>query len=343
MFWRQFHYLRLMFFPEKRTRRMNLQLLRHGIRTRTGLQTGLRAAGFALASLMISTGLSAQTQVATHTQLSVARAKQVTLTAKVNAMTGSAASDGIVNFETASGSIGSATVENGVATLNVDALPPGTKSVTATYQGSEGLSASSTTAQADATTAPALPDFSITANPSSFSLNPGDFGTSTITITPISSFADMVTLSCSGLPNATVTCVFSPATPTPLNGNPVTSTLQIQTQAPSGTNNTSSLVGMTPGHIAVAVGIPGMLALVGMGTLRKRSGLNGQKLLGLAVLLAAGIFGMNGCAARYSYFHHPPSPNTGTVAGTYNITVAANANSGSNVISHSLNIVLTVK
>lgn len=322
---------------------MNLQLLRHGIRTRTGLQTGLRAAGFALASLMISTGLSAQTQVATHTQLSVASAKQITLTAKVNAMTGSAASGGTVNFETAAGSIGSATVENGVATLNVDALPPGTKNVTAVYQGSEGFSASSTTAQADATPAPVLPDFSIAASQSSFSLNPGDFATTVLTVTPIGAFADQVTLSCSGLPNSTVNCTFSPATPNPQNGNPATSTLQIQTQAPSGTNNTSNLTDMKPSHIAVAIGIPGMLALVGLGTLRKRSGLNGQKLLGLAALFAAGIFGMNGCAARYSYFHHPPSPNVGTTAGTYNITVAANASNGSNVISHTLNIVLTVK
>lgn len=321
---------------------MNLQLLRHGIRTRTGLQTGFRAAGFALASLMISTGLSAQTQVATHTQLSVASAKQITLTAKVNAMTGSAASGGTVNFQTAAGSLGSATVENGVATLNVDALPVGTKSVTATFQGGEGLSASSATAQADPAPAPVLPDFSIAASQSSFTVAPGAFATTVLTLTPVGTFADQVTLSCSGLPNATVTCTFSPATPTPLNGNPVTSTLQIQTQAPSGTNNTASLTGMTPSHIAVAIGIPGMLALVGLGTLRKRSGLNGHKLLGLAVLLAAGIFGMSGCAARYSYFHHPPSPNIGTAAGTYNITVAASANNGSNVISHTLNIVLTV-
>jgi hypothetical protein len=322
---------------------MNLQLLRHGIRTRTGLQTGLRAAGFALASLMVSTGLSAQAQVATHTQLSVASARQITLTAKVNAMTGSAASGGTVDFETAAGSIGSATVENGVATLNVDALPPGTKSVTAAYHGGEGLSASSTTAQADAAPAPVLPDFTIAASQSSFSVSPGAFSTTVLSITPVGTFADMVTLSCSGLPNTTVACIFSPATPTPLNGNPVTSTLQIQTQAPSGTNNASNLTGMKPSHIAVAIAIPGMLALVGLGTLRKRSGLSGQKLLGLAALLAAGIFGMGGCSARYSYFAHPPSPNIGTAAGTYNITVAASAANGSNVISHTLNVVLTVK
>lgn len=321
---------------------MNLQLSQHGTRTRAGFQTGFRIAGFALASLLISTGLIAQTQVATHMQLSVANGRQTTLTAHVNAMTGSAASGGTVDFKTSAGSIGSAVVQNGVATLNVDALPPGTKSVTAVFQGSNGLNASTATAQADAAPAPVLPDFSITASPSSMSLNPGAFGTSLITITPVGGFSQMVTLSCSGNPSTTSSCVFSPTTPTPVNGQSINSTLQIQTQAPSGTENAARLTGMKASHIAYAIAIPGLLALVGLGTLRKRSGLSGQKLLGLAALLAAGILGMSGCSARYDYFAHPPSPNSGIAAGTYNITVSAYANSGSGVLAHTLNFVLTV-
>jgi sugar lactone lactonase YvrE len=44
------------------------------------------------------------------------------------------------------------------------------------------------------------PDFTVSANPTSLTINPGDSGTSTITITPIAGFAQTVTFSSSGVP-----------------------------------------------------------------------------------------------------------------------------------------------
>ena len=329
---------------EQRIRRMNLQWLRDSNCTRTGI----KGAGLALAALMISTGGSAWAQVATRTQLSALHeglnsASQTVFTAKVADVSGNAVSSGTVSFETAKGSIGSAVVENGSATLRVDNLPPATTNVTAVYHGNDSYSSSTAQATAQADTS-SLPDFSITAAPTSLTLNPGDFGTVVLTITPLNGFANTVTLSCSGLPSAS-TCVFSPVTVTPLNGAVATSTLQIQTEAASGTN--SSLhepdLQSRSSRIAYAFVLPGLLAFAGLGAVRKRSGLAGLRILGFMALLAASGVGLTSCAARYNYFHKPPAANPGIAAGTYTITIAAYASNGTSVTSHNLSLTMTVK
>ena len=70
------------FEREQRIRRMNLQWLRHGNCTRTGM----RGAGLALAALMISTwtgvGASAWAQVATRIQLEASRTSSGTVTSR---------------------------------------------------------------------------------------------------------------------------------------------------------------------------------------------------------------------------------------------------------------------
>ena len=324
---------------------MNLQWLRRGTRTRTAIRT----VGLALAAWMISTGAGAWGQVTTRTQVSASRevrngAKQSVFTARVADISGNAVSSGVVSFETAKGSIGSAVVADGVATLSVDKLPQGTGAVTAVYQGAATFASSSASVQAQADATSALPDFSVTANPASVTVSPGQFGTITISIAPENGFSEMVTLSCSGQPS-TSTCAFSPTTLIPNNGAVVTSTLQIQTQGASGTNNTELKPDVLSGgkHIAYALVLPGMLALAGLGVLRRRSGLSGLRVLGFVALLAAGSLGLSSCAARYDYLNKPPAANPGISAGTYPITIAAYATNGSSVTSHTLSVTLVVK
>ena len=305
---------------------MNLQLSRLGITRLTGL------------AFIVSVLGLAQAQVTTHTQLSSAASDHgVTFTANVSDSVGNAATDGVVTFKNAQGaSLGSAFVKDGEATLTLDQQLSG--QVYAVYGGSSGFRASTVQAQVTGDAASSLPDFSITANPTSLNLSPGQYGTVVLTITPINGFNSMVTLSCSSPPAASA-CIFSPTTATPVNGNPVTSSLQITTQGSSG----AKLV--WPGHerTAYAIVLPGLLALAGLGALRKRSGLNGLSVLGLAVLLAASTVGLSACSQRYSYLNHPPTPNPGIAAGSYTITVAAYSNNGAAVTSHTLNIALTVK
>lgn len=303
---------------------MNLQFLRHSISRLTGLVVIFGILGFA------------QAQIATHTQLSSAVTDQgVTFTAHVSDSVGNPATDGVITLKNAQGtSLGSAFVTDGQASLTLNQRLSG--SVYAVYSGSQGFRFS--TAQADVTSdASTLPDFTITASPTSLSLSPGQYGTIVLTITPLNGFDNMVTLSCSGNPAAS-TCTFSPTTLTPINGNSVTSSLQITTQAASGALE-------WPGHSShtvYAVVLPGILAFIGLGAIRKRSGLHSLSVLGLALLLAAGTLGLTACSQRYDYLHHPPEANPGIAAGNYTVTVAAYSNNGASVTSHTLNIALTI-
>ena len=312
---------------------MSLQFLKYGIGTRA-----VKAAGWVLAVLTMAAVASAQ--VATRTHLAVSsEGRQATLTAKVADVAGNPASDGTVSFETAKGSVGSAFVENGSATLQLDKLPKDTRTVTAVYSGSEGYAASAASASADPD-ASTLPDFDLTASPTTLNLSPGQFGTVLVTVTPQNGFNDMVTLSCANVP-AAAKCVFSPTTITPLTTSAASSTLQIQTQAASGT---STMLGKPPSTVALAIVLPGILALVGLGTLRKRSGIGALRVIGLLALLTASGLGLGACSARYGYLNHPPSGNPGTAAGTYTITLSGYASiNGTSVTGHSLNVTMTVK
>jgi hypothetical protein len=305
---------------------MNLQLSRHGIIRLTGL-----------AFIVSILGL-AQAQVTTHTQFSSTPSDHgVTFTANVSDSAGNAATDGIVTFENAQGaSLGSAFVKDGEATLTLDQQLSG--QVYAIYSGSSGFRTSTAHAQVTSDAASSLPDFSITASPTSLNLSPGQYGTIVLTITPINGFNNMVTLSCSSPPPASA-CIFSPTTVTPVTGNPVTSSLQITTQGSSG----ATLVWPGRQRTAYAIVLPGLLALAGLGALRKRSGLNALSVVGLAALLAGSALGLSACSQRYDYLNHPPVANPGIAAGSYTITVAAYSNNGAAVNSHTLNIALTVQ
>jgi hypothetical protein len=314
---------------------MNLQFLRRGIGIRPA-----KAAGLVLAVWLAGAGASVWAQMATRTHVSFAPiGNGATFTAKVGDITGHPATDGTVSFATERGSLGSAVVKDGEATLTVDKLPQGMRSVTAAYSGSAGFAASAASANASADQSE-LPDFSLTANTTSPSVNPGDYANITVTVTPENGFNDMVTLSCSGVPPS-AKCVFNPTTLTPLTMAPVSSTLQIQTQAASGPG---SMLERSPSTIAYAIVLPGALALVGLGALRRRSGFAGLRVLGIMALLAASGLGLSGCSQRYGYLNHPPSGNPGIAAGTYTIVVSGYASlNGTSVVGHSLNITLTVK
>jgi hypothetical protein len=188
-----------------------------------------------------------------------------------------------------------------------------------------------------------VPDFAITANPSSVTVAPGQYGTTTLTITPENGFAEQVSLSCSNLP-AQATCVFSPVTGNTTSGAFNTS-LELQTQAPSGAIEAPDFGLASGGHTTLAWALPGMLALAGVASLRKRAlrGVSHTQVMGLALLLVAGSLGLGGCSQRYGYLHHPPQVSTGTLAGTYTIVVSAAGNNGSAVTSHTINVSLVVQ
>lgn len=264
-------------------------------------------------------------QVATRTQLSSqASGSTLSLTAKVADVQGAPMSEGSVSFETAKGSLGSVFVKDGTATLNLTNPPQWAKTVTAVYHGDQAFTNSSASTGVSADATGTVPGFTVTASPSSLSLTPGQFGTINLTVTSQNGFSETVNLSCSGLPGGS-DCVFNPVVATPPANNSVNSALQITTQAASGVNAKNGSPG-NPGLVFAAV-VPGVLALAGIGAIRRKN-YRALRVLGLTMLLAAGMLGLTACNVRYRYLHYQPSPNPGTAAGSYTIVVAAYSTNG---------------
>ena len=140
-------------------------------------------------------------------------------------------------------SIGAAFLDSeGRATFTAAALPTGEQKITAVYEGDGNFEASNSAPAVVNSAASGVPGFTLTASNASLSVAAGNTATTVLTATPENGFNQAVSLSCSGVPYATVTCVFSPsqvtpgaATPTAPNGTPAISTLSILTTAPSGT------------------------------------------------------------------------------------------------------------
>ncbi len=125
------------------------------------------------------------------------------------------------------------------------------------------------------------------------------------------------------------------------NGSTAISTLNIQTQAPSG-----KALGLpnrdSRSSPLYALLFPGAVALIGLGLLRKRTS-SALRVLGLALFLVGCSTGLGGCAARYNYFHKPPAGNPGTTLGTSTIAIQGSgvASSGT-LVTASTQITLTV-
>jgi len=286
-----------------------------------------------LASLLLTASVGwAQSQVATRTQVTAAReaGAVLTLKAQVGGAAGETVNEGSVSFETAKGSLGSVFVHDGTATLELTNAPAWARSVTAVYHGDAAF-ASSTANAAVPEQASGLPGFTVTASPSSLTLPAGQYGTINLTITSQNGFSEAVNLSCSGLP-ADSTCNFNPVVATPPANGSTVSALQLTTTARSGKTSqlTSPMQAPGSGHgsgLAYALVIPGVLALAGIGAIRRRN-YGALRVVGLVLLLGAGALGLTSCAQRYRYLHYPPTPNFGTAAGNYTIVLSAYSTNG---------------
>ena len=163
------------------------------------------------------------------------------------------------------------------------------------------------------------PDFSVAATPASSTVAAGQYGTTSISVTPAHGFNSTVSFSCSGLPTG-ATCIFSPQTVTPSAGVAST-TLNVTT------NLSMAAIRRSAGPLfpfsALAV------VVCCLGWKRRRM----VQILPLIVVGAIVLSLLNGCGSGNS-----GGGSTGPQSATYTITV--NATSGSLV--HSTPFTLTV-
>lgn len=268
---------------------------------------------------------------------------------------------GSVSFMNGEHSIGAAFLDDqGRATLSVAALPGGEQKITAVYQGDDSFEAATSTPAAVTPEATGVPGFTLSASTSSLSVVAGNTVSTVITATPQNGFNQAVSLSCSGVPYATVTCVFTPAQVTPgaataanPDGTPVISTLAIQTTAYSGGElrepgfRRPGLAGSHDTFYAIAA--PGIFALAGLGLTRRRWGQGpgrskgAPKIIAILFLLAASGMGLSSCSQRHGYFHRPPQGNPGTPAGTYTVVITGITGTGSTLSTASLQVTMVVK
>ncbi|HXY15896.1 MAG TPA: hypothetical protein VEI26_15460, partial [Terriglobales bacterium] len=197
----------------------------------------------------------------------------------------------------------------------------GTYSITASYSGGTNFVASTSAAQ----TLSVL-DFSIAASPSTITISaPGQGGASTISITSLGGFNQTVTFSVTGLPseaNATFTSI-----------SETSELLDITTTAPSTAKDWRS----HRTQMVYAFLFPGVFGFMIVGAGRRLKVGHGVRWLGIIAVVALSLVWLGGCGGGSG-----TSGNAGTPAGTSTLTITA-ASNGGNVISHKINVTLTVQ
>jgi hypothetical protein len=252
----------------------------------------------------------------------------------------------------------------GTASPTVD-LSAGSHSLTATFAGNTSYAASISTPAIVVSIATEC-EFTVAISnisPSSttagtLTLTPGQSGSATVTVTPSVEYTSTLTapmyvaISCSGLPDG-ATCVPTPEnleilSTTPescpsgslASACPPTSSILIETFAASSAS-AAPASGKGSAPIAWAILLPGALCLGGMAFgARRRRWLSRLSLLALVGLVT--VLGTTACNPRYNYLNHGPPANPATPAGTYTVTVTAQANNGVIATTHTTTFVLVV-
>ena len=271
---------------------------------------------------------------------SAASGTGVTLTATVASTSGTPA--GTVTFYTGSTALGTGTLSgSGVATLNTTSLHAGTDPTTAVYAAAGNFAGSTSAVVTVDIAAPptgTTSNYSMVANPSTLTIQPGAVGSTTLTLTPSGGYNGTVAFSCSNLPS-NATCTFTQNQVTLSGSNQSVglglsiqmAAIQSAQQAPS---NTPPL---NPALLALAFWWPGGLTgLAVFARKRKQIARVGQLCLLLLCTLAFGI-GLSGCGMS-GYVVNPKT----IVPTTAQVTVVATGTSGTAVISQTVVLTLNV-
>jgi hypothetical protein len=263
-------------------------------------------------ALTVTTLSSATALTLSPSSVVVGSAGPVEMVAVVTPSSDSAGLTGTVDFYSGASQIGSGTLNGGAAAFNYDpgSLAVGTYSFSAVYGGNTIFSGSAAPVQTLSVIAP-TGDFSVTASPSSLTIDPPGATGTTITITPSGGFSETIAFSsasCSGLP-AGASCSFSPASVTPGSG-PASTTLTVSMPAAS-----VSAAHSRPRLAWLALLLPGFVVV------RRRRSFLRWGLVVLAAALVAGAIAGCGSSSRQG----SGSSGSSGGPGNYSVTITAKA------------------
>lgn len=169
-------------------------------------------------------------------------------------------------------------------------------------------------------------DFKVTADPPSATINAGESASYVLTLTPLPTYANSISVSHSTLPSNS-TGTFTATSVTISGGTPATTTLSIKTTARPA--QSSSLFRGGPLY---AAWLPiGGLSLLGLGIGARRR----RWLAGTLLGLVAGLVLLQAACGNSS---STPAPSGGTPAGTYTITLTGSSGS----VTHNVPVTLIV-
>jgi Bacterial Ig-like domain (group 3)/FG-GAP-like repeat len=232
-----------------------------------------------------------------------------------------------------------AAISSGAAALSISTLAVGTHSITAQYSGDVNY-VPTTSAAIQQVVVQSKSDYSLAANPTSQTVNPGTSASYTITLTPSNGYDGTVTFACPATLPSGVTCTL----PSPMAPPYKPATLTINTAGPTAALIAAPEVNPRHGESNLWASLTGvgMLGMVLAGEWKKR---NRRRLgvmfliLGLAMILA--LVGCGGSSSGGG----GGGGGGGTPAGTYQIQVTATGTAGTNggnTAPHPLNVTLVV-
>ncbi|UWZ85906.1 Ig-like domain-containing protein [Occallatibacter riparius] len=306
------------------------------------------AVGAAAGAMMLPA--FAQAQQATQTSLSaetrdVNGRTQATLSVAVVGDDGQPASGAVVIQDGRKQLAGAALDAEGKAQIAVGLLPGG-HDLRAVFAGDSQHQASSSEISAVSAAASATPNFTISVNPASLSLTPGQSGTVTASLKPVNasslSAPMFVTLSCSGLPDQS-SCSFTPENVEILpNATAAINSSMLITTAQGTGSLAKPAIKPDSNPVSWAVLLPGALGFAGLTfAVRRRRWMSRMSVIAFIGLVTT--LGMTACAPRYNYYNHGPPHNRPTPSGSYTLKVTAQSSNGVAATTNYATLALTVK
>ncbi|HEY3989455.1 MAG TPA: FG-GAP-like repeat-containing protein, partial [Acidobacteriaceae bacterium] len=255
-----------------------------------------------------------------------------TISAQVEpALSGRPTPTGTVIFLEGTTVLGTGALANGVASADASQLTVGTHTITFQYSGDANFQPNSASGTITVTTAPA-PDFSISSNPASLNVTPGQTVKAQLTVAANAGLSGSVTFACSGLP-AESTCSFAPASLTASPGQASTTTVSISTTAASSALRTLARVTRARTMTLLA-----FLLVVPFCSGRRPQWLRFSLLMGVLTLSTVSTVGCGGTGSSSM-----GSTETGSPAGSYTVTVTATSTSGGSIITHTLPLTVVIQ